>query len=54
MANHLASFPITLDTSAPYFTPSLFGLLVAAAITIAAFYVSLAGRPMFGEALIKD
>jgi hypothetical protein len=54
MANLIPRFPITLDASTPYFTASLFGLLVAAAITVAAFYVSLAGRSMFGEALLRD
>jgi serine/threonine-protein kinase len=54
IANHIPRFPITLDTATPYFTASLFGLIVAAVITIAAFYVSLAGRSMFGETLLQD
>jgi serine/threonine-protein kinase len=54
IANHIPRFPVTLDTAAPYFGASMFGLLVAAAITIAAFYVSLAGRPMLGESLLRD
>jgi hypothetical protein len=54
VANLIAAYPITLDTSAPYFSYSLFGMLLAAAVTGIAFYISLAGRPMFGDSLLQD
>jgi hypothetical protein len=54
MVNLIANYPITLDGSAPYFSYSLFGMLLALALAGLAFYISLAGRPMFGDSLIKD
>ena len=52
LANLLVSFPISLDSSDPYFSTSLLGLFLALLLAGAAFYVSLAGRPMFNDTLL--
>jgi hypothetical protein len=42
-------YPITIDTSAPYFGAGLFGALVFAALAIYAYRATLAGRSVFAE-----
>ena len=54
MANLLAAYPITFDSSAPYFTTSLFALLFAVALTTYAFYTSLAGQLVFHDAILQE
>ena len=54
MANLIAAYPVSLNTSAPYFSYSLFGVVLAIVIAVVAFYIALAGRPMFGDSLIKE
>lgn len=50
----LMMFPITLDFSAWYAGASISGLLLTGAIAFYGFYVSLAGKPMFGAAMIEE
>ena len=50
----LALFPITLNASAWYAWIGFAGLLIIAAIVLYGFYVSRAGRPMFGSPLLDD
>ncbi|HXI12933.1 MAG TPA: protein kinase [Thermoanaerobaculia bacterium] len=50
----LMMFPITLDFSAWYAGASISGLLLVGAIAFYGFYVSLAGKPMFGASMIEE
>jgi hypothetical protein len=43
------NFPLTIDTSAPYFASGLVGPLLILGLAIYAFRVSLAGRPLFKD-----
>ena len=43
-----------LDPSSPYFGTSIFGTLVLAALVGYAFYTSLAGQPLFRDAILDD
>ncbi len=52
--NFLSSFPITTQTSAWYAGIGFSGLFLLAAMTLYGFYVSLAGRPMFGAAALDE
>ncbi len=45
----MSSYPVTADVAAPYFAISLLGPIVVLAIAVAAFKVSLAGRPLFTD-----
>ena len=45
----IENYPITADVSAPYFTTSLIGPVVAIVLAIFALYTSMAGRPLFQE-----
>ncbi|HEX9149019.1 MAG TPA: hypothetical protein VF958_07650, partial [Thermoanaerobaculia bacterium] len=47
-------FPFTTDTSSWYFGVGLFAVALMAAIAIAAFRISLGGRPVFGGARLED
>ena len=49
----LASAPLTLHVSAWYGSSALFGAAALLAVTIYAFRVALAGRPLFNEALLE-
>jgi hypothetical protein len=46
--------PVTLELSAWYGEPTLLFLLVVAILTFYGFYVSLGGRPMFGEKFLEE
>ena len=46
--------PLPLDFSTWYGTMAIAPLLVGSAIVLFAFYNSLAGRPIFGETLVKS
>jgi hypothetical protein len=46
--------PVTLELSAWYAQPTWVFLLVVAGLTLYGFYVSLGGRPMFGEKLLEE
>jgi serine/threonine-protein kinase len=52
MSNLLAAFPIAADPAAPFFATGIGGLVFAAALAVWAFYVSLAGRPLFHDAIL--
>ncbi len=45
----IENFPITANVTAPYFTTSLIGPIVAIIIAVFALYTSMAGRPLFQE-----
>ena len=42
-------FPLTLDTSAWYFSHSLLGLLLPVGVVVYSFWTSLGGQPVIGE-----
>ena len=46
--------PVTLDFSAWYAGRSLLALLLFAGIAVYGFHTALAGRPLFGRALLED
>ena len=46
--------PVTLELSAWYGQPTVLFLLMVALLTSYGFYVSLGGRPMFGEAFLAE
>ena len=50
----LTGFPLTTQGSAWYAGISLAGILLIAAITFYAFYISLGGRPVFGSAVLEE
>ena len=50
----LMMFPITLDFSSWYAGQSISGLLLLGAIAFYGFHVSLAGKPMFGGAMLEE
>jgi serine/threonine-protein kinase len=52
MANLVSLYPVTYETSAPYFGISLVALLVAAGLAAYAFSTALAGRPLFQDSLL--
>jgi serine/threonine-protein kinase len=54
VANLMANFPVTLDTTAHYFPTSVFALLVAGALAAYAFYTSLAGQALFQDAIFGE
>jgi serine/threonine-protein kinase len=49
----LDTFPVTLDFSAWYIGASLTALATIAGLAVYGFYTSLAGRPLFGDDLLK-
>jgi serine/threonine-protein kinase len=52
LVNLVASFPLTLDTSAPYFMTGLAGILVIIALMITALRIALAGQTVFTDSLL--
>jgi serine/threonine-protein kinase len=50
----LSHYPITLDAGEPYFATSVMALVLAAGVAVYGFYVSLAGRPLFQDALLQE
>ncbi len=48
----LRLMPLTFDLSAPYAAPSILTMLVVAGLTLFALRTSLAGRPLFRDALL--
>jgi hypothetical protein len=46
--------PVTLDFSAWYAGRSLLALLLFAGLAVYGFHTALAGRPLFGRALLED
>jgi len=46
--------PVTLELSAWYGQPTVLFLVAVGALTFYGFYVSLAGRPMFGERFLEE
>jgi len=50
----LENFPLTTQGSAWYAGISLAGILLMAAVTLFAFYISLGGRPVFGSGVFED
>jgi serine/threonine-protein kinase len=50
----ISTYPLTLDFSTWYAGSAVISLLVAAAVPIFAFYVSLAGRPVFQDLLGQE
>ena len=50
----LENFPLTTQGSAWYAGISLTGILLMAALVLYAFYISLAGRPVFGRAMLEE
>jgi serine/threonine-protein kinase len=53
-ADLLGSFPLTTQTSAWYSYLSFVGFTLVAALLLYGFYISLAGRPIFGGAALED
>jgi serine/threonine-protein kinase len=54
MANLVASYPITLDASAPFFATSLLAMLVILGLAVYAFHVSLGGQRVFADAIFRE
>jgi predicted Ser/Thr protein kinase len=54
VSNLLATMPMTLNLSAWYASSTWVTLMVVAALTMWGFYVSLAGRPVFKDALLGE
>jgi len=52
--NELFTFPITTDASAWYAGVGFAALALTAALALYSFYISLAGRPVFGAARLED
>ena len=52
--SYFSDFPITTQASAWYAGIGFSGLLFLAAMTLYGFYISLAGRPMFGAAALDE
>jgi hypothetical protein len=50
----LTRFPLTTEWSAWYAGISLVGILLIAALALYGFYTSLAGRPVFGGAVLDE
>jgi serine/threonine-protein kinase len=54
MAHLVLLFPLTLDTAAPYFATSVLGMAAALALAGWSFYVALAGRSFFQDAVFQE
>jgi Protein kinase domain len=54
LQNALGAFPLTAHLSAWYAEPTLFVLSLLLAIAVFAFYVSTAGRPVFGLVSLEE
>ena len=54
VSNLLATMPMTLNLSAWYASSTWVTLMALAALTLWGFYVSLAGRPVFKDALLGE
>jgi serine/threonine-protein kinase len=52
LVNLVASYPLTFDTSAPYFVTGLIGILVIVALMITALRIALAGQTVFTDSLL--
>jgi serine/threonine-protein kinase len=46
--------PLTVDLSAWYGTPTLLFLVLVCLFTLYGFYVSMGGKPVFGESLLEE
>ena len=52
LINLVASYPLTFDTSAPYFVTGLVGILVIVVLMITALRIALAGQTVFTDSLL--